>query len=217
VATWARVSPRDNTILAVGVTFSEKLAEDMPVPGSGPAGAIASLAFPPTVQESTFFNHLEIQPEPAGHEAPPGSVNPDRNRVPHFDFHFYAVPEEMVWAIPDVRPPLPAVPADRLPAGYTQAGRSVLQMGRHSSPVWALSDPNFLSTIMIAGFVPDGSQMHFLEPMISEEVLLGRQDFTLPVPMPQTFGRAMLYPTSFEATFQGNAWSFVFSDFVAVQ
>ena len=97
----------------------------------------------------------------------PGSVNPDRNRVPHFDFHFYGIPEELVWAIPDILPPLPRVPADRLPVGYTQAGRSVLQMGRHSGPVWALTDPNPLTAIMLAGFLPDGTQMHFLEPMIS--------------------------------------------------
>src|SRR5262245_33998292 len=217
VATWALVSPQDNTILAAGVTFSLKLAENMPEPGPGPAGAIASLAFPALVRETTFFNHLEIQPEPHGHEAAPGSVNPDRNRVPHFDFHFYGIPEEQVWAIPDLRPPLPAVPADRLPAGYTQPGRSVLQMGRHSNPAWALTDPNPLSTIMIAGYLPDGSQMHFLEPMISQDVLLGRQDFSLPVPRPQTFGREMLYPSTFRAMFQGNAYSFVFSDFVRVQ
>src|SRR5262249_35913538 len=116
VATWALASPRDDTILAAGVTFSLKLAEDMPEPGSGPAGAVAALASPALVQDAPFSNPLETQPEPHGHEAPPGSVNPDRNRVPHFDFHFYGVPEEQVWAIPALRPPLPAVPADRLPA-----------------------------------------------------------------------------------------------------
>jgi hypothetical protein len=67
---------------------------------------------------------------------------------------------------------------------------------------------------MIAGYLPDGSQMHFPEPMISQQVLLARQGFTLPVP--QELGRASptLYPTSFEALFQGDAYSFVFSDFV---
>lgn len=218
VVTWALVSPHDNTILAAGVTFSLELAEEMPQPGSGPAGAIASLEFPAVVQDTTFFNHLEIQSNPLGHEAPPGSVNPDRNRVPHFDFHFYGVPEEQVWAIPDRGPPLPAVPADRLAPGYTQAGRSVLQMGRHSGPVWALTDPGPISTLMLAGYLPDGSQMHFLEPMISQEVLLGRQDFSVPVPMPREVGRAAptLYPTRFEGLFQGNAYSLVYSHFVTL-
>jgi hypothetical protein len=217
VVTWALVHPQDGTILAVGATFSQDLAEEMPDPGDGPAGAIASLEFPAVVQESTFLYHVEIQSNPHGHEAPPGSVNPDRNRVPHFDFHFYSIPEELVWAIPATNPPLPAVPAELLPAGYLQPGRSVLQMGRHSNPAWALTDPDPLTAIMLAGFLPDGSEMHFLEPMISQDVLLSGQNFALDVPMPQAFGREMLYPTQFRAVFHGNAWSLVFSDFVNVQ
>ena len=213
VVTWALVSPRDNTILAAGVSFSLKLAQEMPAPGDGPAGAIASLAFPAVVQQTSFFNHLEIQSNQHGHEAPPGSVNPNRNMVPHFDFHFYAIPEEQVRAIP-AGPPAPPVPANLLPPGYTQAGRSVPEMGRHSGPVWALSDPNPLTTIMLAGYLPNGSQMHFLEPMVSQDALLSQQDFTLPMPMPSHFGRQTLYPTSFEGVFQGNAYHLVFSDFV---
>ena len=219
IATWALVHPRDGTILAVGATFSQKMAEDMPDPGDGPAGAIASLEFPALVQETTFFYHLEIQPQAHGHTTPPGSVNPARNSVPHFDFHFYSIPEELVWLIPAQTPPPapPAVPASLLPAGYRPAGPSILQMGRHSAPAWSFTDPNFLSAIMIAGFLPDGSQMHFIEPMLSQDLLLTEQDFTLDVPMPRAFGREMLYPTQFRALFHGNAWSLVFSDFVSVQ
>ncbi len=219
VATWALVSPRDQTILAVGVTFGLDLAEDMPEEGDGPAGAIASLEFPALVQEATFFNHLEIQSNLHGHPAPPGSVNPDRNLVPHFDFHFYSIPENLVWLIPGQTPPPrpPAVPADLLPAAYTQPGPSVPEMGRHSAPAWSLQDPNPLSAVMLAGFVPDGSRMHFLEPMISRQMLLRGQGFTLDVPMPRAFGRSMLYPTHFEAAFHGNACSLVFSDFVQVR
>ena len=40
----------------------------------------------------------------------------------------------------------------------------------------------------------------------------------MPVPVPQDLGRASptLYPTSFNAVYQGDAWSFVLSDFVTV-
>src|SRR5262249_22239834 len=101
---------------------------------------------------------------------------------------------------------------------HAEPGPSVPQMGRHSAPTWALTPPNPLSTIVLAGYLPDGSQMHFLEPMISQEVLLARQDFTLPVPTPLDLGRASptLYPTSFNALFQGDAYSFVYSDFVTL-
>lgn len=228
VTTWARVL-RDEVVKEVGVTIPVDLFDHQPVvDGDGPAGAIASLAFPRLVQEQTFFNHFELQSEPDGHVAPPGSVNPDRNRVPHFDFHFYAVSENVVWEIPLVRPPslaLPAVPAERLPVGYIQPGFSQLQMGRHSSPAWSLLDPEPLSTIMIAGYppavagLPDPTQMHFLEPMVSRTFLLEREDFALRVPMPQTFGRLMRYPTKFIAEYDADldAYHFVFSEFEVVE
>lgn len=217
IATWALVSPHDGTILAAGVTFSLNLADEMPDPGDGPDGAIAALEFPAVIQEATFLDHVEIQSNPHGHEAPPGSVNPDRNRVPHFDFHFYSIPEELVWLIPAQGPPLPKVAADYLPAGYAQPGPSIVEMGRHAAPLWSLADPDPLTAVLLAGFLPDGSLMHFLEPMISQDVLRSGQDFALDVPMPKAFGREMQYPTQFRAAFHGNACSLVFSDFEQVR
>jgi hypothetical protein len=217
VATWALVSPRDNTILAIGATFSLKMAQEMPAHGSGPAGAFASLEFPALVQQTTFFNHLEVQPEPEGHVSPPGAVNPNIFGVPHFDFHFYDITEDAVRAI-QAGPPLAPVPANLLPAGYLPAGPSIAEMGRHSSPASVLTDPNPLSAVMVAGYVPNGTRMHFIEPMVSQVKLLEQQGFSLPVPVPQDLGRgsATLYPTRFEAVYQGNAYHFVFSDFITL-
>ena len=70
---------------------------------------------------------------------------------------------------------------------------------------------------MIAGFIPNASKMHFIEPMISQARLLERTDFELPTPMPTSFGRSMLYPTKFRARFKGNSCSLVLSEFIAVQ
>jgi hypothetical protein len=92
-------------------------------------------------------------------------------------------------------------------------------MGRHAAPQSSFVDPDFLSTVMIAGFVPDGTQMHFIEPMISREFLLQRADFELAVPMPRTFGRRMFYPTKLTAEYDSghDAYRFIFSEFVAVE
>jgi hypothetical protein len=221
IVTWARVR-KNGEIKKVGVTIPVALFDNQPTePGSGPAGAIASLIFPEAVRDTTYFNHFELQSNPHGHVAPPGSVNPDRNRVPHFDFHFYAIDEELVRLIPaTTAPPRPIpVPAALLPLGYIQPGTSIAEMGRHSSPLSAFLDPNPLSTVMIAGFTVPGDQMHFLEPMLSREFLLERDDFELLVPTPARFGRSMLYPTKFEAEYDSDldAYHFVFSHFVAVQ
>jgi len=213
VTTWAIVSKKDGRVMAAGATVPISLAQNMPARGTGPAGAFASLDFPAVVRDTTYFNHLEMHSQQNGHPAPPGSVNPDRNRVPHFDYHFYGVDEEKVRAIPP-GPPVAQVPPDRLPAGYIQPGPSEAQMGRHSAPQWSVADPGPLSTIVIAGYVPDASQMHFVEPMISREVLLEQRDFTLNVPTPQTFDRDTLYPTRSEVVFQGGAHHFIYSDFM---
>ncbi len=218
VVTWARVHARHG-VQEVGVTIPVALFDDQPEPGSGPAGAIASLVFPEIVQDTTFFNHFELHSQAHGHETPPGSTNPIRNSVPHYDFHFYAIDEDDVWLIPRLPAPLPRVSAELLPIGYRQPGGSSAEMGRHAAPQSSFLDPDFLRTVMIAGFVPDGTQMHFIEPMVSREFLLERADFELAVPMPQAFGRLMFYPTKFTAEYDSDldAYRFIFSEFVAVK
>jgi hypothetical protein len=106
------------------------------------------------------------------------------------------------------------VPANLLPAGYRQPGPSELEMGRHSGPLTEVTATDPWRAVMIAGFQPNGSQMHFVEPMITTATLLERQDFSLPMPMPSEFGRQTLYPASFQAVFQGEAYHLVFSDFI---
>jgi hypothetical protein len=223
VVTWALVTP-DDDVEEVGVTIPVALFDNQPLEhGDGPHGAIASLAFPELVRELTYFDHFEMHTQPIGHEAPPFFANPNRNRLPHFDFHFYAIPEAEVWAIPEIRPwpnpLLPDVAPERLPAGYIQPVFSALEMGRHSNPIYSMIDPEPLETTMIAGFLPDASLMHFIEPMISREFLLERNDFELPVPMPEEFGRLMLYPTKCEAEYDpvSDAYHFIFSKFVVVE
>lgn len=223
VETWALVTPEDD-VEEVGVTIPVALFDDQPLEhGVGPHGAIASVGFPELVRDSTYFDHFEMHTQPVGHEAPPFFANPNRNRLPHFDFHFYAIPESEVWEIPEIRPwpnpLLPDVAPERLPLGYIQPVFSALQMGRHSNPVYSMLDPAPLETTMIAGFLPDGQKMHFIEPMISREFLLERNDFELPVPMPQEFGRLMRYPTKCEAEYDPllDAYHFVFSKFVLVE
>jgi hypothetical protein len=216
VGTWSIVSRQNGQILAVGATIPLSLSENQPQqPGPFPRGAIASLDFPTIAQETTYFNHLEIHTEPNGHIIAPIAVDPNRFRPAHFDFHFYAVPEAQVWMIPGREPPgLPPVPAERLPAGYAQPGRGEPQMGRHAVVLDELTTHGPFSATMVAGFLPDASEMHFIEPMITRDKLLEAADFALPMPMPQTFDFDALYPTRFEAVFQGEAHYFIFSDFI---
>jgi hypothetical protein len=115
VATWARVD-RNDVVVEVGATIPLALAQNLSnlQPGTGPSGALVSLPFPAQVRSSTFFNHFQAQAAPEGH--PPLS----RFGVAHFDFHFYAVPEEQVRQVTGLDPTPPA--PERVPAGYTYPG-----------------------------------------------------------------------------------------------
>ena len=193
-STWARVNG-NGAVTWVGLTVPLSMVETMPPPGTGPARAVAALNYPAVVRETTYFNHAEIHSNLHGHRTNPAYADPHRYEAPHFDFHFYAIPVAAVFAIPGGPFPVP-VPADLLPAGYAQpeAG-SVPQMGRHSGPLSEFTATDPWELTMLAGFLPDASYMHFVEPMITREFLLRRKNFTLPVPTPERLGRPTRYPS----------------------
>ncbi len=217
-ATWARVNGAGKVIW-VGLTIPVSVAETMPPRGAGPAGAILVLNFPPVVQATTYFNHTEVHSNPMGH--PAGGLDPHRYEAPHFDLHFYGISVADVAAIPGglffAQPP-----AERLPVGWAQPEAfSIPQMGRHCASLEdlaATAEDHWLYS-MVAGFVPDASYMHFIEPMITQEFFLARQNLTLPVPTPAVLGRTTSYPTEFVIHYDKDADAFhlVFKGFESIQ
>lgn len=218
ISTWARVNGAGKVIW-VGITIPLSLVENQPLPGTGPARAIAVLNYPPVVQQTTYFNHVELHSQDHGHPTNPRYLTPNRYSVAHFDLHYYSIPVVDVWPIPLALPPLPNVPAERLPAGYAQPEPSVPQMGRHCASLSEFTAIGPLDATMIAGFLPDASAMHFIEPMVSRDVLLVRENFTLPVPMPAALGWATQYPTEFVAFYDkdADAYHIVFKGFEPIE
>ncbi len=216
VATWARVNG-GGKVIWVGLTIPLSMAENLPPRGSDPAGAVAVLNFPPVVQATTYFNHAEIHSQRAGHGN--SGADPHRYETPHFDFHFYGIPVRDVLTIP------PGfffanAPADRLPEGFVQPeALSIPQMGRHARSLDEAADTDHWFLSMFAGFLPDASYMHFIEPMITQEFLLLRQNFTLPVPMPAVLGRATRYPTECVVQYDkdADAYNIVFKGFESIE
>ncbi len=88
-------------------------------------------------------------------------------------------------------------------------------MGRHASPLSEFTATDLWQHTMVAGFLPNASYMHFVEPMITREFLLQRENFTMPVPMPAVLGRATRYPAKFVAHYDKDldAYHFVFKGF----
>lgn len=204
VRTWARVNG-SGEVIWVGMTMPMEMIEYRPLRGTGPAGAAVVVSFPAVVQETTYFNHVEIHSRQRGHVTPPEYLQPGRYGAPHFDIHFYGIPVEQVWQIAGPTPgaPLAEVATELLPTGWAQPGASLAQMGRHAQMLseYTATDPWLLT--MIAGYLPDATYMHFIEPMITREFLLLRQNFERPVPMLETQGRATRYPTELVVKWEG--------------
>jgi hypothetical protein len=218
VSTWARVNGAGKVIW-VGLTIPVSMAENMPAPGTGPAGAFAVLNYPAIVQETTYFNHAEIQGNEHGHPTNPVYAQTDRYSAAHFDFHFYSIPVANVFGIPPGLVFTPA-PAERVPIGWAQPeARSVPQMGRHAGPLTEFTATDHWLATMIAGFLPNASYMHFIEPMVTTELLLKRENFTLPVPQPALLGRVTQYPTECVVAYDkdADAYHIVFKGFEPIE
>lgn len=180
-----------------------------------------SLNFPEVVKQTTFLDHMELYWEQFGHP-------PERYLTPHFDFHFFGVPEAQVRAVDckNLTPPAmeltPQGYAPAVPPGANAAEFCVPMMGFHGLPMSEFSGPGqfkpgLFDKVMIAGFY--GGKYTFTEPMITREFLLTKQNFSFAVPRPEKVGRKTLYPKTFTATFdaKANAYNFVYSNFEAGQ
>jgi hypothetical protein len=214
VSTWARVNNAGHVIW-VGLTIPLDLVENMPSPGSGPTGAIAVLEYPAVVRANTYFNHAEIHSQPNGHPTNPEYADPNRYGAPHFDFHFYAIPESEVRSIP-FGFFFSEVATDQLPKFYAQPEPlSVPEMGRHAAPVSEFTATDPWQATMLAGFLPDASYMHLLEPMVTREYLLQQRTFVMQVPRPAALGRATQYPAELWVSYDIalDAYHFVFTGF----
>jgi hypothetical protein len=206
VSTWADVDSM-NRVQAVGVTLPASLIQNPPhTQGTGPAGAQVSLLFPEVVRNTTFFNHFQAHHEHEGHPPPMYSKA-------HWDFHFYGIPEDQVLAI---APPDSVAPAaNRVPPGYIYPGveQAVPEMGVHAIPESDL-DPEFnFQHTMIFGYW--GGNMIFVEPMITDAFLQGRQTWSTPLAQPQVLGRSALFPRRFESRYNAatNTYTLIYSDF----
>jgi len=215
VSSWARIAD-DNTVSEVGVIVPAGVIQSARSrQGELPPGPVCVLDFPSEVKASTFFDHFELNWEPQGHP-PPGIFT-----VPHFDFHFYSIGAAQVQQIRPDNTALPRPDASRVPACYSVAqtdqeylAQVVPNMGYHAIPSEAFAPGYHFTKAMIPGYYQ--GQMHFLEPMITQEYLFQRRNFTMDVPKPSVLGHATLYPTRLRVTYKSSrrAYEIAFTNFV---
>ena len=201
----ARVSATDE-VLGVGVVIPVKSFEN--VPSTDPAFQNnVGLEMSDTVRDRTFIQLLRINWLSGGHgPAPYGK--------PHFDLHFYRGTKDEVTAIDcDTTDPFSA---DILASGYEPPSTCVRGMGYHAWPSEDIANHTFSASIIL-GYA--NQEMVFIEPMITQELLLSRQSFELDITRPASAGGApTLYPTHMTATYSAmsDTYTFEFNEFAMI-
>lgn len=193
--TWIRLSKSGNPE-RVGITI-DSLAMRSLDPGEGHNNGHShvnsiSVNFP-SQAGATPFRHAMLDWNPLGHE-PAGLYD-----KPHFDFHFYMIPESERMAIP-------AYEADSLrfkdypapsymPATYVPIAGGVPQMGAHWIDVTTpeINGAPFTQTFLLGSY---SGKVLFYEPMITKAFLDTTTSFQRSFGVPAKFQQSAWFPTS---------------------
>lgn len=198
VRTWVGVDAKGAPI-SVGVTFSETTLLGLPMQlPPDDIGWEWNLALPKGAPVAPF-DHVAFYWNPRGH-IPDGVYN-----VPHFDIHFFMVPEAQRAEITAMNYNLErcfTLPsAEYIPAGYILPPQTEhRRMGVHwIDPVsHEFHGHDFTATLLYGSY--DG-QVNFIEPMLTRAYLETRPDFTGEVKQPAAYAKAGYYPTSYRVKF----------------
>ncbi len=99
-------------------------------------------------------------------------------------------------------------------------GSCVPQMGVHALDVRSpelQEDPEVFTTTLILGY--HNGELTFIEPMVTQEYLINRLEWSWDVPRPNILGRSVLWPGLFEASYDSNLdkYNLEFSNFTAIE
>jgi hypothetical protein len=208
VRAWVGVDAKGSPA-SVGVTFSETTLLGLPTQlPKDDIGWEWVLALPKDVAV-TPFDHVAFYWNPRGH-IPDGVYD-----VPHFDIHFFMVPEAQRVEITAMNYNLERCfklpSAEYLPAGYILPPQTEhRRMGVH----WV--DPashefhghDFTASLLYGSY--DG-QVNFIEPMMTRTYLETRPNFSEAVKQPAAYAKAGYYPTSYSVKFDPGAREYVVS------
>lgn len=178
---------------AVGMAVSEEALQGLS--GQGHPEYILRL---PSILQIAPYDHMVINWEPHGHDPQ------DIYGLPHFDFHFYLIPESVRKSITCTGPDIPVCMAQpeaaKIPAYYVPTSEGMPLMGWH----WVdPRSPEFngktFTTTFIYGFY--NANMNFMEAMMTRDFLLKKENFEKEIPAPQLWPGTGYYPKSYLVVF----------------
>lgn len=213
VCSWARLEGDRITEVGATVPLASIEGADPEAPFLWPPVEAATIAMPPVVQERLGIQDLKIYWESHGH--PPGPY-----MVPHFDYHFYVRPAAEINAIdcsdaskPDEIPTGYDLPDIDIPELGNLIGLCVPEMGMHALLASEMESEEPFDGTMVIGYY--AGEPIFFEPMVSHELLMTQESFTLDMPGIPNVPPGVVMPTRFEAVYDeaASAYEFVFSGF----
>lgn len=197
---WVRVNAAGNPI-AMGVNMLEKAVLNL-----GEEHREWHLRMPQQVAVPPF-DHVMLEYNPHGHE-PEGIYD-----LPHFDLHFYMLPERERMMIPGMMPPYmdPAPEAKYIPAAYVQGPGLVPAMGAHWVDVLSAEfQPRgkFTHTFILGTY---NRQIIFWEPMFTVEYLKSHPNEEISIRQPRAFQKSGYYATSYGFSYSRTPKEFTIS------
>ncbi|MFT5139565.1 MAG: hypothetical protein ACI9H8_000932 [Lysobacterales bacterium] len=203
ICTWSKMLGDELVAFGASVSLSSAENADLEAEFIFPPTFAARLPMPEGVKSHTGIDHLGINWESHGH--PPGPFF-----TPHFDFHFFTVSTDEVDAIdcsdvskPETLPAGYALPDIELPGLGMLVGLCVPQMGMHALSEEEMAATDLFGASMVVGFY--AQQPIFIEPMISRDLLMVRENFSLAIPDSSAPAGSAAWPDSFEATYDARA------------
>jgi len=202
VCTW--VVMEGGNAAELSATIPLELVEAVPtdVEMVWPPQQLATVALPAEARDALGIDHLAINWEAHGH--PPASF-----MTQHFDFHFYNLTEAEVRAIdcsdeskPSELPARYTLPDIDVPGMGTLVGLCVPNMGMHAMPAAKVHETHPFEASMMLGYY--GAEPIFFEPMVSRDLLLGKSDFSLPIPEVSGLPAGVRYPREFHAVYDAD-------------
>jgi hypothetical protein len=212
--TWIEIDGQ-NKPERIGISIDDEAMNSLE-PGTAEEGGkhqhvnSLSLQFHPKASV-TPFTHALLDWNPNGHE-PAGLYD-----KPHFDFHFYIIPESERMAIPAYETdstgflnyPTPGY----TPATYVPTPGGVPQMGTHwidfTSPEF--NGQPFTQTFLYGTY---NGKVAFYEPMITKAFLDANATFERPFGVPARFKESGYYPTKMRIVKTEGATHIILEEFV---
>lgn len=180
---------------SVGINLSAKALQNLP---EEPTQYVLTL---PKNKGQNFYTHVLFDWNPHGHE-PAGIYD-----LPHFDVHFYIIPNEDRLAIPLLLPPgYDVAPgADYIPTSYFPLPGLVPEMGAHwansKSPELPPVFATFTHTFIWGSY---NGEFIFWEPMLTREYLLSQPNEIFSINQPVKYKRSGWYATDYKVSFSSH-------------